>query len=433
MEQFKRILQTRWTIAFNCLASILRCERSLHNILENHPEILNDEIKALLSHIFLNGNRRGTDSEPKWNRTNRPHPYLLGYFFHPSYRGKGLKDGIFRQIVYWSIKILINSVDGGKNSASELILQMSDYKDYKEPYEYKYVYRKYSIKSWLRTTEQDNSWIGKITSIINSITPHNIGCERLFSVNASKEMNYAFSGLTQNDFLNELNKSFNDITEFSEVEINDQEIEYDQTDEDDDLDQDNEETLVRDNEIMLDKYFNINVELQKALEVKVKVVINKKADPSYDHGEKLFDIDDLVNSTLVNRYYARPRPRLHPHPQLQPQNQTRVLWTDDEYLLNQRMYRNVKFWNLSRNNRSEFWNSIAEKINDCFRTNFDWMQNQISYRLGERRRCNTRSGQKFFGLFKKGLWRRPVYTDEIIYNMFITLRHGERSRNAKTK
>ncbi|CAB5396432.1 unnamed protein product [Rhizophagus irregularis] len=131
---------------------------------------------------------------------------------------------------------------------------MSDYKDYKEPYEYKYVYRKYSIKSWLRTTEQDNSWIGKITSIINSITPHNIGCERLFSV-------------------------FNDITEFSEVEINDQEIEYDQTDEDDDLDQDNEETL-------------------KALEVKVKVVINKKADPSYDHGEKLFDIDDLVNSTL---------------------------------------------------------------------------------------------------------------------------------------
>ncbi|CAB4488757.1 unnamed protein product [Rhizophagus irregularis] len=118
--------------------------------------------------------------------------------------------------------------------------------------------------------------------------------------NASKEMNYAFSGLTQNDFLNELNKSFNDITEFSEVEINDQEIEYDQTDEDDDLDQDNEETLVRDNEIMLDKYFNINVELQKALEVKVKVVIDKKADPSYDHGEKLFDIDDLVNSTLGN-------------------------------------------------------------------------------------------------------------------------------------
>ena len=74
--------------------------------------------------------------------------YLLGYFFHPSYRGKGLKDGVFHQIVYWSIEILINNVDGKKNLASELILQMSDYKDYKEPYEYEYVSRKYLIESW---------------------------------------------------------------------------------------------------------------------------------------------------------------------------------------------------------------------------------------------------------------------------------------------
>jgi hypothetical protein len=39
--------------------------------------------------------------------------------------------------------------------------------------------------------------------------------------NVSKEMNYAFSGLEQDEFLNELNKSFNDITEFSEDEIDD--------------------------------------------------------------------------------------------------------------------------------------------------------------------------------------------------------------------
>jgi hypothetical protein len=205
---------------------------------------------------------------------------------------------------------------------------MSDYKDYKEPYNYEYVPRKYSIESWWSTTERDNSWIGKIASIINSITPHNISCERLFSVlgwicskrrsrlsvdrmqtmaklhtyyisNALKEMNYAFSGLTQNDFLNELNKSFNDITEFSEAEIDDQEKEYDQTDKDDDLDQDNEKTLAKDNEIMLDKYFNINVELQKALEIEVRVVI-ENADPSYDHSKKEFNIEDLVNSTLGN-------------------------------------------------------------------------------------------------------------------------------------
>jgi hypothetical protein len=35
-------------MAFDCLALILRCERSLHNVLKNHLETLNDEIKALL-------------------------------------------------------------------------------------------------------------------------------------------------------------------------------------------------------------------------------------------------------------------------------------------------------------------------------------------------------------------------------------------------
>ncbi|GES79655.1 hypothetical protein RCL_jg23375.t1 [Rhizophagus clarus] len=50
---------------------------------------------------------------------------------------------------------------------------------------------------------------------------------------------------------------------FSEAKINDQEKEYDQTNEGDDLDQDNKETFVRNNKIMLDKYFNINVKLQK--------------------------------------------------------------------------------------------------------------------------------------------------------------------------
>ena len=117
--------------------------------------------------------------------------------------------------------------------------------------------------------------------------------------NASKELNYAFSGLKQEDFLNQLNKSFNDITEFSEDEIEDQEKEYDQPDEgNNDLDHNNEKTLVEGNEIILDKYFDINVELQKALEVDVRIVIEKEAVPVYDHGEKEFDVDELLNSTL---------------------------------------------------------------------------------------------------------------------------------------
>ena len=373
----KGYCKTRWTTAFDCLASILRCEGSLHNVLENHPETLSNEIKDLLrNRIFyqdveelikiirpikevlislefktttlsdcfiqlmklgimikipnlLNSEFRSYCLEKfnlRWSQFDFK-LYLLGYFFHPSYRGNGLKEGVFRQICHWSIEILINNVNGGKNSASELVLQMSDYKDYKEPYEYVYNPGRYSIESWWKATEKYDNWIGQIASIINSITPHNVGCERVFSVlgwmfskrrsrlsidrmqtmaklhtyyvsNASKEMNYAFSGLTQDDFLNELNKSFNDITEFSEDEIEDQEEEYKQSDEEEDLDQNNEETLMRGNDLILDKYFDINVELQKALEVEVRVVIEKEAVPSYDHGERVFDIEDLVNSTL---------------------------------------------------------------------------------------------------------------------------------------
>src|SRR4051812_43531284 len=48
MYSIKGYCKTRWTTAFDCLALILRCKRSLYNILKNHPETLNDEIKTLL-------------------------------------------------------------------------------------------------------------------------------------------------------------------------------------------------------------------------------------------------------------------------------------------------------------------------------------------------------------------------------------------------
>jgi hypothetical protein len=102
--------------------------------------------------------------------------------------------------------------------------------------------------------EQRDNWIKEIALLINSITPHNMGCERLFSVlgwmcskrrsrlsidriqsmaklhsyyvnNAPKELNYAFSNITEEEFFRELNKSFNDIVEISE-EIEEQEKEF---------------------------------------------------------------------------------------------------------------------------------------------------------------------------------------------------------------
>ena len=116
--------------------------------------------------------------------------------------------------------------------------------------------------------------------------------------NASSEMNYAFSGVTEEEFLKELNKSFGDITEFSENDIEEQEKEFDQTgNEEEDLAQDNKE-LQEENEIIMVKYFDINEELQKALDVEIRVVIEQEEQPSYDHGEKEFDINALLDSTL---------------------------------------------------------------------------------------------------------------------------------------
>jgi len=55
---------------------------------------------------------------------------------------------------------------------------------------------------------------------------------------------------------------------------------------------------------------------------------------------------------------------------------SRLYWTDIqcEYLLNQRMCRNDEFWGLASWNRSEFWRSIAHKINECFGTHYSKTQ-----------------------------------------------------------
>lgn len=368
--------KTRWSTAFDCLTSILRCERSLHNILETRSDTLSSEIKDLLQNrIFfqdieelikiikpikevltsleyrtttlsdcfvqlmklgimirisnvLNPEFRSYCLEKfnlRWSQFDF-RLYLLGYFFHPLYRGKGLKIGVFRQICHWSIELLINNFDGGKNSANKLVGQMADYKDFKAPYEFEYVPGIFSVESWWKMIEQHDDWIREIALIINSITPHNVGCERLFSVlgwmcskrrsrlsidriqsmaklhsyyvnNASKEMNYAFSNITEDEFLRELNKSFNDIAEFSE-EIEELEEEFNQPGEEEDLDQDNEELPKENNEIIIDKYFDINEELRRVLGVEVSVVIEQPAVPAYDHGEKEFDINELLDSTL---------------------------------------------------------------------------------------------------------------------------------------
>ncbi|CAB5368067.1 unnamed protein product [Rhizophagus irregularis] len=344
----KGYCKTHWSTAFDCLTSILRCKRSLHNILETQPDTLSSEVKDLLrnriffqnveelikiikpikevltsleykmttlSDCFIQLMKLGIMIQIpnvlnqefhsyclekfnlRWSQFNFK-LYLLGYFFHPSYRGKGLKIGVFCQICHWSIELLINNISGGKNSANKLVGQMADYKDFKVPYEFEYIpgtfsiercERLFSVLGWMCSKRRSRLSIDRIQSMAK--------LHSYYVNNALKEMNYAFSNITEDEFFRELNKSFNDITKFSE-EVEEQEEEFNQPDEEEDLDQDNEELPKENNEIIIDKYFDINEELRRALGVEVRVVVEQPAVPAYDHGEKEFDINELLNSTL---------------------------------------------------------------------------------------------------------------------------------------
>src|SRR2546423_15412541 len=105
------------------------------------------------------------------------------------------------------------------------------------------------------------------------------------------------------NFFAELNKSFNNLS-FSEVEIEEEKDELFQLEvennEDEDLAQDQEELFKADNKIIMDKYFDINDELQKALGVELSVIIEWKPViiTPYDHGDKNFDIDALIDANL---------------------------------------------------------------------------------------------------------------------------------------
>src|SRR5687767_8384328 len=105
------------------------------------------------------------------------------------------------------------------------------------------------------------------------------------------------------NFFAELNKSFNNLS-FSEEEIEEEKDELFQLEVDDnkdeDLAQDQEELSKADNKIIMDKYFDINDKLQKALEVKVSVIIEREPViiTPYDHEDKNFDIDALIDANL---------------------------------------------------------------------------------------------------------------------------------------
>ena len=84
---------------------------------------------------------------------------------------------------------------------------------------------------------------------------------------------------------------------------------------------------------------------------------------------------------LLTKFINKIAAPVIPQPPVVNYNRTNVLWTDEQcyYLLNQRMYRNDEFWTLSPHRRREFWQSIANKINEVFGTRFTYKQVNVKW------------------------------------------------------
>ncbi|CAB5373970.1 unnamed protein product [Rhizophagus irregularis] len=156
--------------------SILRCERSLHNILEIQPDTLSSEVKNLLRNQIFFQNVEELIKIIK---------LIKEVLTSLEYKMTTLLD-CFIQLMKFEIMIQIPNVlnqefhsyclekfnlSGGKNLANKLVGQMANYKDFKVPSEFEYIPRTFSIESWWKMIKQHDNWIREIALIINSITP----------------------------------------------------------------------------------------------------------------------------------------------------------------------------------------------------------------------------------------------------------------------
>ena len=122
-----------------------------------------------------------------------------------------------------------------------------------------------------------------------------------YITNTSTELNYAHIDLTDFKFYKAVSESFNEFTDFSDDEINEQEDELNTLkyeNDNDNLFENNKEVPSINNEIIMENYFNFDDEdLQKALELKIRVVIEQEI-TNYNYKENDYDINALLNANF---------------------------------------------------------------------------------------------------------------------------------------
>ncbi|CAB4390706.1 unnamed protein product [Rhizophagus irregularis] len=164
---------------------------------------------------------------------------------------------------------------------------------------------------------------------ILSITPHNAGCERVFSIvgwmankrrtrlnveklesmaklhtyyitNAKSELKFAYNTLSEDQFQNEIQETLSDPSFFDDDDDN---SDYD--DEDEDYDQNEDEgddtEAANNNNLEISRWVNIiDKELQELLQTEVKVVIDiSPPPPLVDHGSQEFNMEEVLDRILT--------------------------------------------------------------------------------------------------------------------------------------
>ncbi|RHZ75796.1 hypothetical protein Glove_209g73 [Diversispora epigaea] len=228
----KKYVITRWTTAYDCTNSIIRCKNALKQILENEPQLLNLEIISILrkqnffrnvkdlrtillpikkaiinlehksttlADCFINlvimataikelsqtSNQNFSKEcqnvfDKRWKEFNFDY-YLLAYFLHPKYRDTGLQINTFRIICEKALSIW-KLLGGREKSANELIAQISNYSLKSKPYDFEFVTGIHTVKNWWLMCKQQNNHIQKLALLMASIVPSNASCERYFSI-----------------------------------------------------------------------------------------------------------------------------------------------------------------------------------------------------------------------------------------------------------
>ncbi|PKK56205.1 hypothetical protein RhiirC2_800528 [Rhizophagus irregularis] len=232
--KLKGYCQTRWMTAFNCVSSVLRCEEALKNIANNNPDYLKQNIKEIITRrFFMNAEELQLILKPikeaikylemknatlancflqliklfysiknlsethttfrqqcikafnkRWTQFDF-RLYMLAYLLHPLYRGKGFQNQVCRKVVYWAIENIWIKMGGEENFSSKLIGQIAAFRDNLPPYNDEFISKYYTVERWWNYVEQDEgeeNFIQQLALKVFSITPHNAGCERIFSV-----------------------------------------------------------------------------------------------------------------------------------------------------------------------------------------------------------------------------------------------------------